>query len=72
MADSHTRKLGREANKTDRDKRRDKVAAAMKELRPLLKAAEASDKESDWAAVELQAAVIHRQSRLLAGKPRGG
>ena len=55
-----------------RDKRRDKVAAAMKELRPLLKTAMAEDTEAAWAEVELQAAVIHRQSRLLAGKPRGG
>jgi hypothetical protein len=57
---------------TQRERQRAKVAAAMKELRPLLKAAQASDAELDWAAVEEHAAVIHRQSRLLAGKPRGG
>lgn len=63
-----------EASKYDptRKRQRTKVADAMKELRPLLKAAMESDRESDWAEVELRAATIHRQSRLLAGKPRGG
>lgn len=56
----------------DRQARREKIAKAQKELRPLLKQAMMSDSEADWEAVETQAATIHRQSRLLAGKTRGG
>ena len=64
--------MTRKTEDPTRSRQRAKVADAMKNLRPLLKVAMASDHEADWEAVELQAATIHRQSRLLAGKSRGG
>lgn len=56
----------------DREARRAKVAAAMKAIKPLYAEALKSDTEEAWAAFEVQAATLHRQSRLLAGKSKGG
>lgn len=64
--------MSTEKPKTSREARRDKVKAAWKEARGLYAEAMASDTEAAWEAFELQAAVLHRQSRLLAGKARGG
>ncbi len=50
-----------------------KIQSAAKELPAALKAAKAQpDSHELWAVVEQIGATIHRQSRLLAGKPRGG
>jgi hypothetical protein len=58
--------------KLDREARRAKVAAALEALRPAYAEAVKTDTEAAWEAVELQAATVHRQARLLAGKSRGG
>jgi len=59
-----------------RDDRIRKVTEAHRALAGLLKAAKAAEGTPDdlaaWAAVEVQGATIHRQSRLLAGKTKGG
>lgn len=50
-----------------------KVQEAAKALPAALRAAKADpENQALWAAVEQLGATIHRQSRLLAGKPRGG
>jgi hypothetical protein len=54
------------------DQRIVKVRAAYADLGAALARAIKSGEMSDWAAVETLGATIHRQSRLLAGKPRGG
>jgi hypothetical protein len=56
-----------------RAQRAAEVEAAATALRDALAAALASpDDESLWSVVETHGAVIHRQSRLLAGKSKGG
>lgn len=50
-----------------------KVNAAAKVLPAALRAAKAEpENKALWAEVEQLGATIHRQARLLAGKPRGG
>ncbi len=50
-----------------------KVHEAARDLPAALKAAKAEPENHElWAVVENLGATIHRQSRLLAGKPRGG
>ncbi len=50
-----------------------KVQDAAKDLPAALRAAKAEPENHElWAVVENLGATIHRQSRLLAGKPRGG
>lgn len=49
------------------------VSAATKALPAALRAAKSDpDNLALWVTVETLGATIHRQSRLLAGKPRGG
>jgi len=58
-----------------------KVRAAVDALAIAVRAAEASytnpddsveDRRELWEAVEIHGATVHRQSRLLAGKSKGG
>lgn len=64
-----------------RDARVEDVGDAITKLPALYAAAVRAEKRKGgdhvdvlalWAEVELVGAVVHRQSRLLAGKPRGG
>jgi hypothetical protein len=56
-----------------REQRVAAVQEATKALPAALKAAAADpDNEALWEAVEQLGATVHRQSRLLAGKTRGG
>lgn len=56
----------------DRKARAEKVAAAMEAIGPLHAKAAKEDTEAAWAEFEFQAAILHRQGRLLAGKTKGG
>ena len=56
----------------DRPGRRAKVAAAWEAIAPLYAKAMKADTEEAWAEFEFQAAILHRQGRLLAGKSKGG
>jgi hypothetical protein len=56
-----------------REARAAQVAEAVEQLPAALRAAQAApDDEALWEAVERLGATVHRQSRLLAGKSRGG
>jgi len=56
-----------------RSTRTAKVVTAYEELAAALENARTGrDTEAKWEAVEAAAAIIHRQSRILAGKKRGG
>ena len=56
-----------------REQRAADVQAAVKALPAALRAALADPaNEAAWEAVEQLGATVHRQSRLLAGKTRGG
>lgn len=65
----------------DRTDRRIKTAAAVEQLPELLRAALTAEQNGGpddpatlaaWEAVEKAGATVHRQSRLLAGKSKGG
>lgn len=56
-----------------KEARVDDVRDAVKALPAALTAArQNADDVALWAEVERLGAIVHRQSRLLAGKPRGG
>lgn len=63
----------KKANGKTREQRAAGVSAAVKALPAALRAANAEpDSLALWGTVEQLGAIVHRQSRLLAGKPRGG
>ena len=57
----------------ERKERAEKVRAAAKALGPAIRWAMADpENEALWEEVEKLGAIVHRQSRLLAGKSKGG